>query len=62
MTEKQDIKVSKKLGTSQWNFVGEDILEKYKIYETNKYELFAIGENEFISFEVYERDSAFYVN
>ena len=62
MTEKQDIKATRKLGTSQWSYVGNSYTGKFKIYETNDNELFAIGGNDFISFEVYERDGTFSVN
>ena len=61
MTEKQDVKATRKLGTSQWSYVGDSHTGKFKIYETNNNELFAIGENDFISFEVYERDGTFSV-
>lgn len=61
MTEKQDIKATKELGTSEWSYVGESISGKYKVYETNDCRLFATGNNEYISFEVIEDNCNFTV-
>lgn len=52
MTEKQDIKVTRKLKTSHWTFLGD--CGDWKVYETCNCDLFAISNNsEKISFEVY---------
>jgi hypothetical protein len=57
MTEAQDIKASKELGTEQWYFVGFDGTNEdgeHKIYETDKGDLFAVNQKTGkMSFEVY---------
>ena len=54
MTEKQDIKVSNKLKTSNWCFLAE--INDWRIYETLSNQLFAVSTkrgSDKVSFEVY---------
>ena len=66
MTEYQEVKASKELGTESWFFVGyagkEEREDGWKVYQTNSGVLFAAcPDGTKMSFEVYSEDNVFLV-
>ena len=66
MSENQVLQVIEELGTDKFYFVGkgreEDNMECWSVYQTeDKYQLFAVDDDEHVIFEVYEEDGEFLI-
>lgn len=62
MTEKQDVKITKYFGTSQWYYLGD--YGYWKVYETHDGDLFAVSTtSNKVSYDVsYGDDEDFIIN